>query len=1140
MESTYKKYNNLIGWLTFAIAAFTYCSTVEPTASFWDCGEFIASAFKLEVGHPPGAPLWMLIARTFGLMAGGDVTMVAYWINIFSALSTAFAILFLFWTITALAKKVALLNNAELTQGKMWGILFSGFIGAVAYTFTDTIWFSAVEGEVYASSMFFTAIVFWLILKWEAIADEKYADRYLILIAYLMGLSIGVHLLNLLTIPAIVFVYYFKKNKNITPFGFVKAGVVGVVILAFVQFFVIQSLVKIANFFELKFVNSFGMPFYSGIVFFALLIITVIIVATKYARKKKFYLMHTLVMSFVVILIGYLPFLVIVIRSNANPPMDENNPETSFSLLPYLNREQYGSQPLFYGQTFNSEYDPTDRFLDGDPTYYKDVKADPEKYLMSSDGKDKIPNYDKRTMKLFPRMYSTEGRHKQAYEKWLNFRKEKRGKRVVLDNDRVVYIPTHRDDIEFFARYQFNFMYWRYFMWNFAGRQNDLQASDLYEMRTGNWMSGIGMIDKERVGDDSILPSYMNQNKGRNYYFFLPLILGIIGLIFHFTKSVKDGFVVMLLFFMTGIGIIIYLNQPPYQPRERDYAYVGSFYTFAIWIGLGVQALIFFMSSFKKETLSKLTFVQKMEEIGAKEVVYTGAAGAGLGLFAMLMDNKGVGYSLLFIGAIVALVPILCHYLGQMIQNERSKAMFALVMTLVVPCLLAAENWDDHDRSGRYSASDIAKCYLESCAPNAILFTNGDNDTFPLWYVQEVEGFRTDVRVVNLSLLNTDWFINQMKRKAYDSEPVPFSLTEDKYREDKRNGIYVVNLYEPDPDQEKQEQLARTLQYMATFVDAQTLAYYKQIAKDGEDVDNLIKLIASENPITKWPNGDNFMEFISTRKAIVKVDSAAVLANGTVRKEDAALIPKQIVFDLGEEDYMQKNKMMLLDLLATNDWKRPVYFSSTVGPENFFGLEDYFRREGMTYRLTPLKLADTERNKQTGDYGYIDSDILYENIMKKFQWGNLNDTTIYIDEQNSNLCNYLGAPMQSLAEQLIREGKKDSALKVLDKIVAQFPDKNFPYDEKVMLGVADNYLTLGQKEKGMRIFNILKKYFYEDYNYMVIVNSKYKQAHFGHYTGDYLSRFTLYGKLYPMLLVARKHNLDPKLIKDLESKLPQH
>ncbi|MCX6183193.1 MAG: DUF2723 domain-containing protein [Bacteroidetes bacterium] len=1127
MENIYKKYNNLFGWLVFAIAAFTYCSTVEDTASFWDCGEFIASAFKLEVGHPPGAPLWMMVARAFALLAGDDVMMVAYWVNIFSALCTAFAILFLFWTITALAKKVAL-QSGELTSAKMIGIIASGFIGAVAYTFTDTIWFSAVEGEVYASSMFFTAIVFWLILKWDAIADEKYADRYLVLIAYLMGLSIGVHLLNLLTIPALVYVYYFRKNKVITPMGFVKAGAIGVLILGLVQYGVIQSLVKIGTFFELKFVNSFGLPYNSGVIFFALLIIGAIVAGVLYARKKKYYLMHTLVMSFAVILIGYSTFLVIVIRSNANTPMDENNPENAFSLLPYLNREQYGDRPLLYGQTFNSVADREQRYLDEDPTYYKRDDKTTTKYLVSDDGKDKTYNYNPKTMKVLPRMYSSEDRHRNAYENWLGFKGGKRGKKVTLGEGEggVIYIPTHFDDMEFFARYQFNFMYWRYFMWNFAGRQNDLQASDLQEVMYGNWISGFEMIDKERIGDEKVQPAILKENKGRNYYYFLPLILGLIGLIFHFTKSVKDGFVVLLLFFMTGIGIIIYLNQPPYQPRERDYAYVGSFYTFAIWIGLGVQALIFFMSSFKKQ--AGLSLIQKLEQIGAKEVVYTGAALIGLGLVAYLKEYKGVGYSLMFVGAAMAVVPILCHYLGQMIENEKGKAFLALIATIGIPYMLAAKNWDDHDRSGRTSARDIAKCYLESCAPNAILFTNGDNDTFPLWYVQEVEGFRTDVRVVNLSLLNTDWFINQMKRKAYDSDPVPFSLTEDAYRERNRNVVLVI-----DPTNENMSG------HLASFTPEPLMAKWKQMWKDGEDIDQIMKILSADDSVKvlKFPNifgATKPIEFITTNKVRIKVDSATVVANGTVTKEMMGRIPKEIVFNLGSVgngyDVIYKNKLMVLDLLATNDWKRPIYFSSTVGTENFFGLQNYFRKEGLAYRLTPINYGGSQR-----DFGYTDSKILYDNVMNKFHLENFKDTTIYIDEQNGNLSNNYRMLMEGLAEQLIMEGKKDSAVKVLDKIVDIMPNKNFPYDD-YMIGVANSYFLVGQKEKGMQIFNILKKNFIEEYAYITFFPIKYQHSKFGNYPYEHRMQYTQQ-KLAQLLRVATDNKLDDKIIKELEAKL---
>jgi len=1131
MESLYKKYNNITGWLVFAIAAFVYCTTVEPTASFWDCGEFISTAFKLEVGHPPGAPFWMLIARVFALFAGDDVTRVAYWINIFSALCSAFAMLFLFWTTTALAKKLSTQGGAELTKGKILGIVVSGFIGAVAYTFTDTVWFSAVEGEVYSASLFFTAIVFWLILKWDALADEKYADRYLILIAYLMGLSIGVHLLNLLSIPAVVYVYYFRKTKQITPIGFIKAGAISLVILAFVQYGIIQSFVAFMKDFELFFTNTLGMPFHSGTIAFVLLVVSAIVAGIIYARKKRSQLLHTAFVSVAVILIGYSSFLTIPIRSAANTPLDENNPENVFALLPYLNREQYGDRPLFYGQTFNSIHengspilDPENPYKDEDPTYYKDEQKNSEEYLLSDDGSNKGYNFHPKVQKFFPRMYSTEDRHREAYNNWLDFKKKRRGKKVDLGEE-VVYLPTAADDMEFFARYQFNFMYWRYFMWNFAGRQNDLQASNLNESMHGNWVSGFDVIDKEHVGDTKNLPAYLKNNKGHNVYYFLPLILAIIGLIYHFTRSVKDAFIVFLMFFMTGLAIIIYLNQPPFQPRERDYAYVGSFYAFAVWIGLGVHALIHFMRKFKKEDAS-LPFLIKLEANSSKEVVLAGISGVVLGVLAYGMDAKEVGYSLMFIGAVVAVLPIVCMYLGQVVTGDSGKAIAALGLTFCVPYVLAAENWDDHDRSNRYTARDIAKCYLESCAKNAIVFTNGDNDTFPLWYVQEVEGFRTDVRVVNLSLLNTDWYIDQMRRKAYDSDAVPFSLTPDHYRARNRDVVYILN-----PMDENYKAM------LEKFTPKDVMAYYQNMWNNGADIDDIVKLIASDEAGTKLPGEnpeDKGTEFITTRKITIKVDSAAVIANGTVSKDQYNQIPKEIQFSLGG-GAIYKSKLMVLDLIATNNWERPIYFSSTVGQENFFGLQNYFRKEGLCYRLTPIATTKSAE-EQRGDVGTTNSAILYNNLMTKFSWGNMQDTSIYIDEQNYNLSYHLGSVMQSLAAQLIVENKKDSAEKVLDKIVLMLPNKNYRYDERYMLDVAENYFQIDKKDKGLTVFNTIKKNFFEEFNYFQEMSISRDKFSFDNVSAEGRLQYTQQ-RIQRLMYIASIYKLDDKLIKELESKV---
>ena len=1122
MESLYKKYNNITGWLVFAIAAFAYCSTVETTASFWDCGEFISTAFKLEVGHPPGAPLWMLIARVFGLAAGDDVTQVAYWINIFSALSSAFAMMFLFWTTTALVKKLYK-KDEELTKGKILGIVASGFIGAVAYTFTDTVWFSAVEGEVYSFSLFFTAIVFWLIMKWDAVADEKYANRYLILIAYMMGLSIGVHLLNLLSIPAIVYVYYFRKTEKITPMGFIKAGAIGIAILGVVQFVIIQSFVKVMGSFELFFVNSLGLPFNSGTIFFVVAVIAGIYFGVKYAAKKKNQLMHIAVMSFAVILIGYSSFLTIVIRSAANTPLDENNPENVFALLPYLNREQYGSQPLFYGQTFNSVdergqalLDPEKPYIDGNPTYYKDLEEDPSMYLISDDGRNKEPNWHPKAKKFFPRMYSTESHHRDAYNNWLSFEEKRRGKKVNVDGH-IIYMPTFRDDAEFFARYQFNFMYWRYFMWNFAGRQNNLQASQLNEAMHGNWVSGFSFIDEEHVGSTQNLPTYLEENKGHNVYYFLPLILGLIGLIYHFTRNVKDAFIVFLMFFMTGVAIIIYLNQPPFQPRERDYAYVGSFYAFAVWLGLGVHALIHFMMKFKKEQKS-LPFAQKIEINASKEVIYSGVSAIALGIIAYALGAPEVGYSFMFVGAVIAVAPIVCMTIGQVFEGDGAKALLAVAFTFYVPYVLASENWDDHDRSNRTPARDIAKAYLDSCAPNAIIFTNGDNDTFPLWYVQEVEGYRTDVRVVNLSLLNTDWYIDQMRRKAYDSEGLPFSLTPAQYRANKRNYTYVIN---PMNDGQKGN------------VSPELLPTYQNYWNSGIDIKALMAIIRSEDPKTKLPSQDPDDEgtgYVCANKVRISIDAATVIANGTVSKDQVDSIPKYIEFSLGGS--FQKNKLMVLDLIANNDWKRPIYFSSTVGTENFFGLQTYFRQEGLAYRLTPIATVLPEEMQRRGEFGGVNSDLLYNNVMNKFQWGNINDTTIYVDDEIAKMSSHLGMVMQRLVSQLILENKKDSAEKALDKLVMMLPNKNFHYDERYSIEVAENYFKIGKRDKGLKVFNQAKTNFLEDFVYFKEMSITAKNRSFDNMDPEWRMKYTLQSG-YRLIEVALKYELGESLVNSM-------
>jgi hypothetical protein len=709
---SFKRFNNIFGWVAFAIAAIVYLLSMEPTGSFWDCGEFIASGYKLEVGHPPGAPLFMLLVRFFTMFAP-STTMVPIFANALSALASAFTILFLFWSITHLARK-AISNGAnDFSLTRLILILSAGFVGAMAYTFSDTFWFSAVEGEVYATSSLFTALVFWAILKWEDEADRPYANRWLILIAYMMGLSIGIHLLNLLAIPAIVLVYYFRKYE-VTRWGLVAALAISGILLITVLYGVIHGFVIFASKFELLFVNGFGLPYSSGVLFYALLVIVLLIAGLRYTYRRGKVLLNTILLGLTVILVGYSSYAAIVIRSSANPPMDQNSPDNMFSLLYYLNREQYGDRPLLYGQTFNA---PAIDRKQGKATYIpKDGK-----YVVSSRKLSYV--YDERFETLFPRMFSSEPQHVNAYKAWTNYT----GRPVRVPgqdgNPQTLYVPTFGENLKFFFRYQVGFMYLRYFMWNFAGRQNDLQGHG--DVLKGNWISGIPFIDNARLGPQDKLPSVLRSNKARNRYFMLPLLLGLAGLAFHYYRRSKDFWVVTALFVLTGFAIVVYLNQTPYQPRERDYAYAGSFYAFAIWVGLGVLALY---------------------ELVRKAIDHPVAA-AGTGV----------------------------------------------VCTLLVPVVMGVENWDDHDRSNRYISVDFGYNMLIGCKPNSILFTYGDNDTFPLWYNQEVEGVRTDVRVSNLSYLRGDWYIDQMKRKAYESDPLPLKMTHDKYHSGNRDVVLVAD-----------------------------------------------------------------------------------------------------------------------------------------------------------------------------------------------------------------------------------------------------------------------------------------------------------------------------------------------------------
>jgi hypothetical protein len=1007
--SNFKIVNRISGWVIFLIAAIVYLLTIEPTTSFWDCGEFIASAYKLQVGHPPGAPIFMIISRFFTFFAGGDVTKAAMMVNAMSGLASAFTILFLFWTITHLAKKM-FPKTENLSIAQLIVVIGSGAVGALAYTFSDTFWFSAVEGEVYAMSSLFTAFVFWAILKWENIADEKYSNRWLVLIAYLMGLSIGVHLLNLLAIPAIVFVFYFKKYK-ITPTGMFKAFMVSLIILGTIMYVIIPGLVKVASWFDLLFVNGFGLPFTSGVIFYIVLLIGLIIWGLYYTSKKKKVILNTIILGVTVIVIGYSSFAMIVIRSLANPPMDENNPETVFNLLHYINREQYGSRPLFKGQYYNAP------IVDSETPYTYRQKDG--KYIKSYSLND-IYEYDERFTTFFPRMYSPDPSHVEEYKKWADIK----GKKVTITNyqgkQEIRNVPTFGENLKFFFRYQLGHMYWRYFMWNFSGRQNDTQGHG--ELLNGNWISGLNFIDNNHIGPQENIPDSMKNHKSRNTYYMLPLLLGLIGFFSHLKRHTNDFIVVFLLFIFTGIAIVVYLNQYPLQPRERDYAYAGSFYAFSIWIGLGVMGI----------------------------------------------------YNFFKIRA-----------------NAVFSAILATVLSLVfVPGIMAKENWDDHDRSNRYMARDFAYNYLNSCAPNAILFTHGDNDTFPLWYAQEVEGIRTDVRVVNLSLLNTDWYIDQMKRKAYESEPVPFGMTHEEYLNGVRDVIYINDRI-----------------------------------NDYVDVKRVIDFLKSDDKRTRLQVGANeWIDYLPTNKIIVPVDSAKVVANGTVKPEDADKIVSEIRFEINKQRIV-KSEMMILDLLANNNWERPVYFVSTSGDGNI-GLEDYLQQDGFAYRFVPVKTPA----KGYLETGRIDSDIMYQKLMEEFKWGNMNDPDIWMDYTTKRTVSVVKIRnlFTRLAHQLMKENKKDSALNALRKGAELTPKYNIPYDLFTLDMIEAFYLAGGQEEADSLVRDFAK-ITNEELNYYFSLPPKYSQ------TLDYEQRLSIHS-LQRMADYAKRYG-DPELAVSIEQDL---
>ena len=1056
--------DNIMGWLAFAIAAFVYCSTIEPTASFWDCPEFISTGYKLEIGHPPGAPFFMLTANLFSQFAS-DPSQVAYMVNMMSALLSALTILFLFWTISHLVRRLLIKQEdfrraqtlADLSWSKLIAIEASAMVGALIYTFSDTFWFSAVEGEVYAYSSAFTAVVFWLILKWEDQADQPHADRWLVLIMYMTGLSIGVHLLNLLCLPAIVLVYYYRKFPTDDPKRDLKGSLIAlfisVVILAAVLYGVVPGIVQVGGWFELFFVNMLGCPFNTGEIVYIFLLIGITIWAIyetqrtgtmvnekrqniafllalamlgipfyghgwmsffigivvlailwfvlSYKKDKKALVTarvkNTSLLCMLMLMIGYSSYALIVIRSAANPPMDQNSPEDIFTLGEYLGREQYGQRPLFYGQAYTSQVE-----LEPDGGYCKPVmvKGDPvwqRKEKASPDEKDQYfivrtkDEYKYAQNMLFPRMYSSA--HRGQYESWMG---GVDGSEVQYDRCGemvTVKVPSQLENLRFFISYQCNFMYWRYFMWNFAGRQNDIQGNG--ELEHGNWLSGFDWFDNWRLGDQDLLPDELKENKGHNVFYCLPLILGLIGLFWqslakHFNNAkdqtgIRQFWVVFFLFFMTGLAIVIYLNQTPSQPRERDYAYAGSFYAFAIWCGMGVAAIIDILS-------------QKLKALNAT--------------------------------ALAAVVSIVC---------------------LLVPIQMASQTWDDHDRSGRYTCRDFGQNYLMSLQDegNPIIYTNGDNDTFPLWYNQDVEGVRTDARVCNLSYLQTDWYIDQMRRPAYDSPSVPITW-------------------------DRIEYCAGTNEYVTVEPDMKevVLQHYKENPEEarkqfGDDPFEL------KNVLKYWIRSKNSdLHMIPTDTLYMTIDKEAVRKSGMMMATDS--IPDKMVISLAGKHALYKGDLMILEMLAECNWTRPIYVAVSVGDENYINLGDNTITEGLAYRITPF--TTTRDGKAIEGVKNFDTKRTYDNIMHRFKFGGIDQKGIYLDETIMRMCYTHRRIMAKLALELIDEGEDKKAEEVLRYTSKQIPSYNVRHNyTSGSMDIARAWVSLGNKKEALSVMDDLWK-----------------------------------------------------------------
>ncbi|MBA6156203.1 DUF2723 domain-containing protein [Tenacibaculum sp. S7007] len=960
-DFNYKKWNTILGWFSFAVALITYTLTLEPTVSSWDCGEYISTAVKLEVGHPPGAPLFQMLGAFFAMFSN-DPSQWAKMVNFMSGLASAFTILFMFWTITSLAKKMAI-KNGKFSIGEQIVVLGSGLVGALAYTFSDSFWFSAVEGEVYAMSSFLMALLFWLGLRWESEINTPRGNKWLVLISFVVGLSFGVHILSLLVIPSIVLLYFFKTYKDINIKTTAIATLISIFVLAFVFKFLFPFTLKFFSVSELFFINQIGLPYNSGTVIAGLVLIALFYFGLNYTRKNNLVTVNTLILSVLFIMIGFSSWLMLPIRANADTVINENNPSSARELLAYYNREQYGDANVFYDKyysvAYDREQDASQPYKDDKPKYEKKDG----KYVIVNKYKNIIPNYSSKHKGFIPRMVDPGS--------------EKNYKRIAGIPARSKRRPTFLENMRFMIDYQFGYMYGRYFMWNFVGRQNDIQGH--LDIENGNWLSGIDFIDEMRLGSQQSLPDDIKNNKGRNKYYFLPLILGLIGLFYQAKKDKKNLYTLALFFAFTGFAIIFYTNPKPFEPRERDYAVVGSFYVFAIWIGFGVLALYDYLKKY---------------------------------------------------------------------ANKRTVALAVSAVSLIaVPVLMGAQNWDDHDRGDRYLAQLNAQTYLESCDPNAIIFTIGDNDTFPLWYMQQVEGVRPDIKIVNTSLFQTDWYIDQMKKKTYDADPIPSKLTHDQYK----YGTLDVAYYYPLP----------------------------QLRDSILPIKDFMRWIESDNEATYIPATEESSEkFYPTNRIRIPVNKANVLKTGLVAQKDADKILPYIDITVG--DLLSKNRILMLDILNNFDWKRPLYFTGGANAdEEYIWLKDYLQLDGMSYKLVPIKTSN--KGKSMFDMGRIDPEKMYENV-KKWDWKTINNGKIYLDEQSKRNAISIRNNLMRLSEEFMKKGDSVNAKDVLDLSLYKMPIKDFDH-YSISLGYPELYYRMGDIEKARETAETLSDIFQQKLKY---------------------------------------------------------